>query len=223
MTAKSKIPDPDQRKSDILAAMLPHVPFDGWSAIALTRAAEDLGIDSALVQLAFPGGPVEAIGYFAAQADEEMRRAIEAKAAENLKLRERITLAVRKRIGAVAPHRQAERRAVTLLALPIYAPDGFAILCRTVDSIWRAVGDRSTDFNYYTKRLTLAGVYSATLLYWLGDESEGYEATWDFLDRRINDVMMVEACKAEMGKPLAALPDIWGFLGKLRYPGSGGS
>lgn len=217
MTGKAS---PD-RKPEILAAVLAHVPFDGWSTTAMDRAADDLGLDSALVKLTFPGGPIELVDYFSAEADSRMAAALAAAETGDLKLRERITLALRLRIEAVAPDRVAVRRALSLLALPLNAHRGVMMLERSVDAIWRAVGDRSTDFNYYTKRLTLAGVYSATLLYWLGDESEDYAATWAFLDRRIEGVMRIETCKAELKKPLERLPDIWGFLGKLRYPRSG--
>lgn len=221
MTKKAPKDKTGDRRPEILSAVLAHVPFDGWSNTAMDRAAEDLGLDRGLVHLAFPEGPIGIIDYFSASADADMCRALETAPLEKFKLREKITLAVCKRIEAVAPHHQALRRSVALLALPIYAPDGFTMLCRTVDSMWRAVGDASTDFNYYTKRLTLAGVYSATLLYWLNDESEDHGSTWAFLDRRIEDVMKIEACKTQLKKPLQSMPDIWGFLGNLRYPGSG--
>jgi ubiquinone biosynthesis protein COQ9 len=221
MTAKKPGKADADRRPEILAAVLAHVPFDGWSQAALARAADDLSLDKGLVRLVFPGGPLEVIDYFSASADADMILALKQARMGEFKVRERIMLAVRCRIEAVAPHTQAVRRAVNFLALPTHAPDGLAMLYRTVDNMWRAVGDDSTDFNFYTKRLTLAGVFSSTLLYWLGDESPDYGATWAFLDRRIAEVMQIEKCKAELKKPLDNLPDIWGFLGKLRYPGSG--
>src|SRR3546814_12431444 len=59
----------------------------------------------------------------------------------------------------------------------------YTTLCRA--------GDRATDYNLYTKRALLAGGYSSTLLYWLNDRSEGFAATWAFLDRRIGEVLKV--------------------------------
>src|SRR4029077_14179482 len=91
--------------------------------------------------------------------------------------------------------REAARRALALLALPLNAGLGLKLLYRTVDAMWYAAGDTSADFNFYTKRAILAGVYSSTLLYWLNDRAEGSEATWSFLDRRIDDVMKFEKFK----------------------------
>ena len=80
------------------------------------------------------------------------------------------------------------------------------------------------DFNFYTKRALLSGVYSATVLYWLNDNSEDFEKTWQFLDRRIDDVMQIEKFKAQMREnklvsglmagPLA-------FLGQIKAPTGG--
>lgn len=209
---------PDDMKPEILEAVLAHVPFDGWSTAAIDRAAADLGIDSGIIKLAFPGGPVDLIAYFSERADARLAEELAEPEIQTLKVRERITRAVRRRIEDNAAHREAARRAMTLLALPAHAADGLKILYRTVDGIWRALGDTATDYNYYTKRMTLAAVFSATLLYWLNDESEDFAETWAFLDRRIDDVMKIEKCKTALRKPIENLPDIWGLLGRLRYP-----
>src|SRR5205809_7791049 len=115
-----------------------------------------------------------------------------------LKVRERIKLAVRLRIEQTVGGRESVRRGLALLALPFNAPLALRLLYRTVDAIWYAAGDTSTDFNFYTKRATLAGVFSSTLLYWLNDRSEGSEATWSFVDLRIDDVMRFEKWKAQL-------------------------
>lgn len=209
---------PDDMKPEILDAVLAHVPFDGWSQTAADRAAADLGIDPGIIKLAFPGGPVDLVAYFSEMADARLADSLKNPEIQALKLRTRITLAVRRRIEDNVGHREAARRAMTLLALPTHAAAGLEILYRTVDSIWHALGDTSTDYNYYTKRMTLAAVFSATLLYWLNDESEGFAETWAFLDRRIEDVMKIEKCKTALKKPVEGLPDIWGLLGRLRYP-----
>ena len=116
----------------------------------------------------------------------------------NLKIRDRIKAAVRIRLERHAGDREAARRALALLSLPFNAPLAMRLLYRTVDAMWYAAGDTSTDFNFYTKRATLAGVYSSTLLYWLNDRSPGCEATWAFLDRRIDDVMKIEKLKSQV-------------------------
>jgi ubiquinone biosynthesis protein COQ9 len=112
----------------------------------------------------------------------------------------------------VEPHKEAVRRGATLFALPIHAADGARMLWETADAIWTALGDASDDLNWYSKRAILSGVYSSTVLYWLGDQSAGHAATWAFLDRRIEDVMRFETLKRRVREnrvlgPLMAGPD----------------
>ena len=208
---------PDELRPDILNAVLAHVPFDGWSRAAMDRAADDLRIPRGIVDLAFPGGPVEMIAAFSARADDDMMAAIAEHDFSALKIREKVALAVRLRIQANGAYREAARRALTFLALPQNTAAGARMVWRTADCIWRAIGDHSTDFNYYTKRSILAGVFSATMLYWLNDESEDWAATWEFLERRINDVMTFEKVKARALK-LGDIPaSLVRGLGRLRY------
>lgn len=208
---------PDELRPDILKAVLAHVPFDGWSPAAMDRAAADLKIERGIIDLAFPGGPVDLIAAFSARADDEMMAAIARDDFSALKIREKVALAVRLRIQANGAYREAARRALTFLALPQNSAAGTRMVWRTADCIWRAIGDHSTDFNYYSKRTILSGVFTATMLYWLNDESEGWAATWEFLDRRIADVMTFEKTKARL-LSLGNLPaSIMRGLGRLRY------
>jgi ubiquinone biosynthesis protein COQ9 len=171
--------------------------FSGWSQTAIRCAAEQIGAGPDAERL-FPGGPTEVLAYLSDRADQRTVAGLEQAGATALKIRERIKLAVRLRIEATVGGKESVRRGLALLALPFNGPLGLRLLYRTVDAIWYAAGDTSTDFNFYTKRATLAGVFSSTLLYWLNDRSEGNEATWSFLDRRIDDVMRFEKWKAEV-------------------------
>lgn len=177
------------RKDAILVAMLPDVAFDGWTDATLRRGAEAAGFHPQEVLATFPGGPVEAACWFSGWADRQMRDALTGTDLSALKVRERVTLAVRRRLEALIPYREAVRRASSLLALPQHATCGPQLVYDTVDAAWRAVGDTSVDYNFYTKRLLLAGVVTSTMLYWLDDRSEGLADTWSFLDRRIANVM----------------------------------
>lgn len=196
----------DERRA-ILAAILPHVPFDGWSEKSLRQAAAEAGLDPALAKLAFPGGPAEAIAFWSAEADRAMVAAYAAQDQEAMRFRERITFLVRARIEALGDHREAVRRAMTHLAQPQHAGVGLRCLYRTVDEMWYAAGDRATDFNFYTKRLTLAGVYSATLLFWLDDASEDGAESWKFLDRRIAGVMRIPQRRENLRRAGRYLPN----------------
>ncbi|MFZ3034764.1 MAG: COQ9 family protein [Parvibaculum sp.] len=206
-----------RHRAAVLEAALPHVAFDGWTTKLMREAADAAGVSHGEMRLAFPGGITALVDCFLADGDRRMEEALATQDLGALKIRERITLAVRTRIEVDLTHREAMRRAVTLLSLPISGTTGPHALYRTVDAIWRAVGDTSTDFNFYTKRAILAGVYSTVTITWFGDESEGFADTWAFLDRRIADVMKIEKAKAGVQKLGEYLPDPLALLGRLRY------
>lgn len=191
----------------LLAAMLAHVPFDGWTAKALSAAAADCGYDSGLLQRAFPGGAPEALEAWVAETDRAMLAVLAGRDLETMKVRDRVRTAIVIRFELVAAHREAIRRALALEALPQHAPRALAQLYRTVDAIWYAAGDTATDFNFYSKRLLLAGVYGTTLLHWLDDKSEGFASTADFLDRRLADVMRIQQVKGRLSRLAEKLPN----------------
>ena len=190
--------DPDAAVRGQLAdAVAGEAAFSGWSETAMRGAARLIGAPEGEAERLFPGGPTAVLAWLSERADVRTVGMMEAAGSAELKIRDRIRLAVRTRIEQTVGGRESVRRGLAVLALPFNASLGLKLLYRTVDAIWYAAGDSSTDFNFYTKRATLAGVYSSTLLYWLNDRSEGSEATWSFLDRRIDNVMRFEKWKAE--------------------------
>ena len=199
--------DTDSLREKLMDAAIAHVPFDGWGDKALLAAAKDLGVDEALARNAFPGGAIGMVEFHSLLADRRMMAAFEAENTGELKLREKVALAIRLRLWANTAHREAIRRALTILALPINAPLAARLLYRTVDAVWHAVGDRSTDYNFYTKRMLLSGVYSSTVLFWINDKSVDCAETWAFLDRRIADVMQIPKAMARLNKLKEKLPD----------------
>lgn len=178
-------------RDEILLAALPHVSFDGWTRRAMRAGAHDLGRDAAEADRAFPYGATDMIAHYSDLADRRMVAEMERRGVAEMKVRERIATAIRVRLEEAAPYKDAVRRALTILALPTNAPAALRALYRTVDAIWVAAGDTATDWNFYTKRGLLAGVFSSTVLCWLDDTSEDHAETWAFLDRRIADVMRV--------------------------------
>jgi ubiquinone biosynthesis protein COQ9 len=176
----------------ILLAVLAAVPFDGWTDEAYRAGLRKCGVGRGEADLLFPGGVRDLIESFGAMADMKMQAAIdEVPGFARLKVREKITFSVRARLEALTPYREATRRMIYWYAMPLHAPLGLKRIYRTVDLMWRAAGDTSTDFNFYTKRGLLAGVLKATILVWLDDESEGCSKSWAFLDRRIAEVLRV--------------------------------
>lgn len=207
----------------LLAAALPIVPFDGWSDATLRAAAEEADVDKHLAKLAFPRGGVDLALFFHREGDRRMVERLTPEALEGLRIRERVAFAVRTRLEIAAERREAVRRAAALYALPLYAADGARAVWETADAIWTALGDPSEDLNWYTKRAILSGVVSGVTLYWLGDDSEGYERSWAFLDRRIEEVMRFEKFKSAVNaNPLGRLfmsgPN-W-LASRIRKPGA---
>lgn len=210
----------DATLARILDAALLHVPFDGWSEDTFRAAITDAEVDPVVAKALFPRGAVDLALAFHRRGDQAMVARLLAVDLSGMKFRDKVALAVRLRLEVVED-REAVRRGTTLFALPMYAADGAKAIWGTADRIWTALGDTSDDINWYTKRATLSGVYSATLLYWLGDDSLDNQATWDFLDRRIKDVMQIEKVKSQvrdnafLSKVLAG--PVW-VLSKVRAP-----
>lgn len=204
----------------VLDAALLHVPFDGWTETTFRAAVADSGVDPALAKALFPRGGLDLAIAYHRRGDRIMRERLAEADLGAMRYSERVAHAVRLRIEAVED-REAVRRGTTLFALPIHAAEGARLIWGTADAIWEALGDTSRDLNWYTKRATLAGVYSATVLFWLGDDSHGHHDTWEFLDRRIADVMGIEKMKAKMRENPVAKALMDGplkFMEKIRKP-----
>ncbi len=191
--------EPTSPKEKLLQAALMHVPFDGWSPAAFDAAVDDSGVERAVADSVCPRGAVDLAIAYHNQGDAVMVQRMKETDLEAMRYSERVAAAVRYRLEAVED-KELVRRGTTLFALPMYAPDGAKLIWGTADAIWTALGDTSDDVNWYTKRATLSGVYSATVLYWLGDSSEDHADTWAFLDRRIENVMQIEKLKAQVNK-----------------------
>jgi len=217
-------PELGAARQAILEAALVHVPFDGWSEAAIQAGIRDAGRRESLSVLAFPNGPADMAEYYCAFADARMAAALNPESVAAMRIRDRITHAIRLRIEQADQERAAVAKLMAYFALPGNQPLAAKCLYRTVDSIWRAIGDTSTDFNFYSKRAILAGVLGATVLYWLGDESEGCTDTKAFLDRRIEDVMAFEKVKGRAREAFGKLPDPFRiFRDVTRRPGAPGA
>ena len=207
---------------ELRAALAPLVPghavFDGWSGEALDMAAGELGVPPARARLAFRGGAVEMIDAWFDWIDKAMLDAFPPERIAGMKIRERIRELVLFRLEAKEGRREALRRALAILAMPQNAPTAAKLAWRSVDRIWRVAGDTATDFNHYSKRSILLGVYGSTMLIFLDDEDPDLAATRAFLNRRIDDVMRFEKFKASWRGTRERFPSLSRFLGRLRYP-----
>jgi ubiquinone biosynthesis protein COQ9 len=192
--------------------------FDGWNGKAVDSAAAQIGVDPAQARLAFPKQQSAMVDAYIQGVDAAMAVQFTAKTIAAMKVRDRIRALVWYRLEVMAPAREAVRTGLSILAMPLNVPLALRIGWRTADLMWRIAGDTATDYNHYTKRLILSGVYASTLLAWLDDQSEGWSETGAFLDRRLADVMRFEKWKASWGGSDLHRPSLTRFLGRLRYP-----
>lgn len=212
---------PDATLTEIRAGLAPLIAaeaaFDGWSKVARGRAAEIAGVDPEVAALALPH-PVAMIDAWFAHIDTAMVRALPAEQLAEMKIRARIAAQIEARLAVLAPHRDALRRALAVLAMPTNLALAARLGWRSVDLMWRQAGDTATDYNHYSKRAILIGVYAATITYFLDDESEDWVQTRGFLARRIDGVMRFEKAKAGFAARTEHLPSLSRFIGRLRYP-----
>jgi len=207
---------PEELRAPLLKAMLTHAGFDGWGEAAMKHAASDVGCTPEMAELAYPLGPIELLTAHLDNADTRLMAALKDADMASMKIRDRITFAVRTRIEQAAPHRDAVQRGMATLALPQHTATGLKALSHTMDLMWRAAGDTATDYNWYTKRMTLAGVYMSTLTFWFADDSDDFADTWEFLDRRIEDVMKIETAKYNWRQSKSHRPSFKRFFDRLR-------
>ena len=187
----------DIAKQELLEAALMHVAFDGWSDATFKAAVRDSGMDIGLAKSVCPRGAIDLAIAFHKRGDEAMIAAVKAADLSEMKFRQKVAFALRTRFELIND-KEAVQRGTTLFALPHLAADGAKLIWGTANAILTVLGDTSEDVNWYTKRATLSGVYASTVLYWLGDDSTEAQATWDFIDRRIENVMQFEKVKAQV-------------------------
>jgi len=207
----------ERLRRELALAVGENAVFDGWTRRAVDSAAGQLGIDPVQARLAMPKTQAGMIDVYIQEVDRALEAWFTPQRLKPMKIREKIRALVWHRLEIMGPAREAVRRALAILAMPQNVPLALRAGWRSADLMWRIAGDTSTDFNHYTKRMTLGAVYGSTLLVWLEDQSEGWSETAAFLDRRIDDVMRFEKFKAEWrGSSEHLSPSR--FLGRLRYP-----
>lgn len=210
----------DPARARLLEAILPHVAFEGWSQAAFDAAVAQTGQNPDHARTLCPRGAVDLAVAFHVLGDRAMVEAVKAADLRQMKYREKVAFAIRARIAAIAD-KEAVRRGTALFALPHRAADGAKLVWGTADAIWESLGDTSDDFNWYSKRATLSAVWTSVVVFWLGDDSLGGQATDAFIDRRIDNVMQFEKFKSQVNASPFLKPFIGpllGLLGKIKAP-----
>ena len=208
----------DELRLALAPAIAEAAIFDGWGDAAVRAAAASERVNPDVALLAFPGGAMDLIGAWIARIDADMAAALPNERIGNLPIRERIRTLVQFRLDALADREEALRRALAIMAMPRNAPATLRLGWHSADAMWRLAGDTATDYNHYTKRMTLGSIYAATLAVFAQDRSEDHADTRAFLDRRIGDVMRFEKAKARLLKPRDEQFSVARLLGRLRYP-----
>ncbi len=212
----------DMTLDELRLALAPTVAdsavFDGWSEAAVVAAAEMAGADPDVAKLAFADGPMDMIAAWIEVTDEKMVEALPVEKLAQMPIRERIRSLVQSRLDAIAGQEEALKRATAIMAMPQNIPASLKRSWKSADLMWRLAGDTATDYNHYTKRTILSGIYSATLAVFADDASENKQKTREFLDRRIEGVMKFEKTKAKWLNPDRESFSVSRFLGRLRYP-----
>lgn len=213
---------PDPTLDEVRAALAPliarNAAFDGWSTAAVEAAAAQAGVAPEVARLAFADGPMAMIDAWFAAIDADMAAACPPERLAPLKIREKIATLVETRLALLTRDREALRRALSILARPDHVARAGRLGWRAADVMWRCAGDTATDYNHYTKRATLGGVYAATLLAFINDESEDHAETRAFLARRIEGIMRFEKAKARLTARSENRLSLSRFIGRLRYP-----
>lgn len=212
----------EEAREAVLTRALDRAPFEGWTRAMLEGAGGDAGVPRQIVVTAFPGGVADLLAFWSEKADAAMLEAMAVPEFHEKRIRDKVAFAVKARLDYLRPHKEAARRAAGTLALPAYAGLAPRLAWKTADAIWRGLSDKSTDFNFYTKRGILSAVWTTTFARWLADDTEDGAKTDDFLAARIENVMQYEKFKARVRESgLFDLEKPASWFAKLRYPGGG--
>lgn len=223
MLCMSKSPLPaDPTLDEIRTALAPIIArnagFDGWSDAAVHAAADEAGVDRDVAKLAFKDNAIDMIDAWIDSIDMELAHRLPAEKLAAMKIRDRITALLATRLEIMAPDRESLRRAMAIMAMPQNLVRSAKIGWRSADRMWRLAGDSASDFNHYTKRMTLSAVYASTLSVFVNDDSDNFADARAFLDRRIDNVMQFEKVKFQAKQRQEYVPSLSRFIGRLRYP-----
>lgn len=211
-------PTLDEIRLALAPAIGRHAAFDGWTPAAVTAAANEIGVDPDVAALAVKGNAMALIDAWIDGIDLELARRLPPEKLNAMKIRTRITALLATRMEIMAPDREALRRAMAIMAMPQNLAKATKIGWRSADRMWRLAGDTASDFNHYTKRMTLSAVYGSLLVVFVNDDSENFADSRAFLDRRIDNVMQFEKVKAQAKARQEYIPSFSRFIGRLRYP-----
>jgi len=212
----------DPTLDEVRAALAPIIArnagFDGWSDAAVHAAADEAGVDRDVAKLAFKDNAIDMIDAWINSVDLELAHRLPAEKLAAMKIRDRITALLATRLDIMAPDRESLRRAMAIMAMPQNLVRSAKIGWRSADRMWRLAGDTASDFNHYTKRMTLSAVYASTLSVFVNDDSDNFADARAFLDRRIDNVMQFEKVKFQAKQRQEYVPSLSRFIGRLRYP-----
>ena len=185
------------KRQRILNEALKLVPFNGWTSDTLLNSVKAANLDENYAKILFDGDVAKLVEFFINTIENKATSLIDKKYLDTLSVRNRVAYCVKTYLEAANIYKPSIRKTVAFYVSPIRFFDSFKSLWKIADEIWYASGDKSTDYNHYTKRAILSALYSSTLLYWINDKSDNHINSWAFLDRRIENVMQIEKYKSK--------------------------
>lgn len=187
-----------QDKKKIIEYALNNIPFDGWTMRMLHAAFKSADISSELLELYFPDGLYSLLIEIIDQFNNEMIKIINRDALSSMRTRDRIIYLVKTRINIASKHKEVIRTGISMFLCPNMITDTTSLLWSNADDIWSLAGDKSLDFNYYTKRGFLGIIYAQTLMFWLEDKSEDNFLTWRYLEERVEWAIRMGGIKTKI-------------------------
>ncbi|XP_025890144.1 ubiquinone biosynthesis protein COQ9, mitochondrial [Nothoprocta perdicaria] len=188
----------EQLQHRILAAALEFVPEHGWTAEAIAEGAKTLGLSAAAAGM-FRSDGSELVLHFVSQCNtklaellEQEQKLVQLGETQKKTTDQFLRDALEARLRMLIPYIEKWPQAVSILLLPRNIPSSLSLLTSMIDDICHFAGDQSTDFNWYTRRAVLTGIYNTTELVMMQDSSPDFEDTWRFLENRVADAVNMD-------------------------------
>ncbi|MFN4226010.1 MAG: COQ9 family protein [Hyphomonas sp.] len=183
-----------------LEALLPEVAFEGWTEEAAKAAAVRAGLSEGEQALAAPQGVVNLLDAFFDAAEARARDRLAGEDLSGLRVPDKVKRGVLAWLAELETQREAVRRAASRGFLPWGAGPALQRTWKVADMVWIAAGDRSEDYNHYSKRGLLAAVIPAIVLYWADNPApEDLDA---FITRRLANVSGIGQNAGRLIKPV---------------------
>ena len=201
------------KRLEILRNVKKNIIINGWNDNIFSIITKRNKYNEEEVRALFSKGYRSLLELYLFNADQEMIKSCNKIDLIKMKTHERIREIILLKLKINAKDKNLFKRTFFTLMLPQHFNIATSSLYRTVDHIWYIAGDKSTNFNFYTKRLILAGIYSSTVFYWI-DGDKTFEQIKDFLNNQLKQVSKIPKIKEQIKSTINILPKSFLFAKK---------